>query len=50
MARETLEGLQGMGYEVVVRILAEDVAEAAGHGVDGGEVSDDETFDMEPLF
>ena len=38
------------GYEVIVRILAEDDADASGCSVDGGEVLDDETFDMEPLF
>ena len=38
------------GYEVVVRVLAEDVADTSGHSVNGGEVSDDATFGMEPLF
>ena len=38
------------GYKVVVEILAGDVAEAADHSIDGGEISDDDIFDMEPLF
>ena len=37
-------------YEVVVGDLAGEVAGAADHSVDGGEVLDDETFDMDPLF
>ena len=43
-------GPTGCEVIVVVGVLAGDVADAAGHGVGGGEVSDDETFGMEPLF